>query len=88
MSKIFVILLTSVVSGLIIIMPVMGFKINYGLLLLLLLTTGFFASTLGLLIASFYNNMIKAFGVIYLLFFILMVPGYSVFFTWLGSFLG
>jgi len=79
MSKIIVILLTSVVSGLIIIMPVMGFKINYGLLLLLLLTTGFFASTLGLLIASFYNNMIKAFGVIYLLFFILMVPGIAYF---------
>ena len=79
MSKVFVILLTSVVSGLIIIMPVMGFKINYGLLLLLLLTTGFFASILGLLIASFYDNMIKAFGVIYLLFFILMVPGIGYF---------
>jgi len=79
MSKIFVILFTSVVSGLIIIMPVMGFRINYGLLLLLLLTTGFFASTLGLLIASFYDNMIKAFGIIYLLFFILMVPGIGYF---------
>jgi hypothetical protein len=79
MSKIFVILLTSVVSGLVIIMPIMGFKINYGLLLLLLLTTGFFASTLGLLIASFYDNLTKAFGVIYLLFFILMVPGIAYF---------
>ncbi len=79
MSKIFVILLTSVVSGLIIIMPVMGFKINYGLLLLLLLTVGFFASTLGLLIASFYDNIMKAFGVIYLLFFLLMVPGIAYF---------
>ncbi len=79
MSKIFVILLTSVISGLIIIMPVMGFRINYGLLLLLLLTTGFFASTLGLLIASFYDNIMKAFGIIYLLFFILMVPGIAYF---------
>ena len=79
MSKIFVILLTSVVSGLIIIMPVMGFRINYGLILLLLLTTGFFASTLGLLIASFYDNMMKAFGLIYFLFFILMVPGIGYF---------
>jgi len=79
MSKIFVILLTSVVSGLVIIMPIMGFKINYGLLLLLLLTTGFFASTLGLLIASFYDNLTKAFGVIYLLFFVLMVPGIAYF---------
>ena len=79
LSKVFVLLLTSVVSGLIIIMPVMGFKINYGLIILLLLTTGFFASTIGLLIASFYDNMIKAFGVIYLLFFILMVPGIAYF---------
>jgi len=79
MSKIFVVLLTSVVSGLIIIMPVMGFRINYGLLLLLLLTTGFFASSLGLLVASFYNNLMKAFSVIYLLIIILMVPSIAYF---------
>jgi hypothetical protein len=79
LSKILVLLVTSVVSGLIIIMPVMGFRINYGLLLLLLLTTGFFASTLGLLIASFYDSLTKAFGVIYLLFFVLMVPGIAYF---------
>ena len=57
----------------------MGFTINYGLVILLLLTTGFFASTLGLLIASFYDNMIKAFGLVYLLFFILMIPGIAYF---------
>ena len=79
MSKILVVLLTSVVSGLIIIMPIMGFRINYGLLLLLLLTTGFFASSLGLLVASFYNNLMKAFGVIYLLIIILMVPSIAYF---------
>jgi ABC-2 type transport system permease protein len=79
LSKVFVLLLTTVVSGLIIVVPVMGFSINYGLLLLLLLATGFFASALGLLIASFYDNMTKAFGVIYLLFFILMVPGIAYF---------
>lgn len=79
MSKIMVLLLTSVISGLIIIMPVMGFTINYGLIILLLLTTGFFASTLGLLVASFYDNMIKAFGMIYLLFFVLMIPAIAYF---------
>ena len=79
MSKILVVLLTSVVSGLIIIMPIMGFRINYGLLLLLLLTTGFFASSLGLLIASFYNDLMKAFGVVYLLIIILMVPSIAYF---------
>jgi len=79
LSKVFVLLLTTLVSGLIIVVPVMGFSINYGLLLLLLLATGFFSSALGLLIASFYDNMTKAFGVIYFLFFILMVPGIAYF---------
>jgi len=79
MSKILVVLVTSSVSGLIIVMPIMGFKINYGLLLLLLLTTGFFASSLGILIASFYDNLAKAFGVIYFLLMLLMVPAIAYF---------
>ncbi len=79
MSKIFVVSLTSVISGLIITMPVMGFRINYGLVLLLLLTTGFFSSSLGLLISSFYNDLMKAFGVIYLLVILFMVPAIAYF---------
>ncbi|MEA2016731.1 MAG: ABC transporter permease [Actinomycetota bacterium] len=79
MSKIFVVSLTSVISGLIITMPVMGFRINYGLVLLLLLTTGFFSSSLGLLISSFYNDLMKAFGVIYLLMILFMVPAIAYF---------
>ena len=79
MSKIFVVLLTSIISGLIIIMPIMGFRINYGLLLLLLLTTGFFASSLGLLIASFYNNLTKAFGIVYLIIILMMIPSIAYF---------
>jgi len=78
-SKIFVVMLTSVVSGLIITMPVIGFEINYGLVLLLLITTGFFSSSLGLLIASFYNDLMKAFGVIYLLVILFMVPAIAYF---------
>jgi ABC-2 type transport system permease protein len=79
MSKVFVALLTSVVSALIIVIPVIGFKINYGLLIFLLLTTGFFASSLGLLIASFYDNITKAFSVIYILLILLMVPSIAYF---------
>jgi hypothetical protein len=79
MSKIFVVLVTSVVSGLIIVMPIMRFRINYGLLLLLLLTTSFFASSLGLLIASFYDNLAKAFGAIYFLIILLMIPAIAYF---------
>lgn len=79
LSKIFVVILTSVVSGFIIIMPVIGFKINYGLLLLLLIAIGFFASSLGLLITSFYDTLMKAFGVVYLLIIILMIPSIAYF---------
>jgi len=79
LSKIIVVLITSIISGLVIIMPVMGFRINYGLLILLLFTTGFFASTLGLLIASFYDNITKAFGVVYLVIIIMMVPTIAYF---------
>jgi hypothetical protein len=79
LSKIFVVLVTSFFSALVIVMPIMGFKINYGLLLLLLLTTSFFASSLGLLIASFYDNLAKAFGAIYLLIILLMVPAIAYF---------
>lgn len=79
MSKVLVILLTSVVSGLIITVPILGFSINYALLLLLLLTTGFFASTLGLLIASFYKDIMKAFGTIFLLLILMMLPSIAYF---------
>jgi len=79
LSKIFVVSLTSVISGLIITMPVIGFRINYGLVLLLLLTAGFFSSSLGLLIASFYDDLMKAFGIVYLLVILLMVPAIAYF---------
>lgn len=79
MSKVFVILFTSVASALIITLPVMGFTINYALLLLLVLTSGFFASALGLLIASFYKDLMKAFGAIYLLVIVMMLPSIAYF---------
>lgn len=79
MSKVFVILFTSVASALIITLPIMGFTINYGLLLLLVLTSGFFASALGLLIASFYKDLMKAFSVIYLLVIVMMLPSIAYF---------
>ena len=79
LSKTFVIMLTAVVSGLIVVIPVMGFSVNYGLLLLLLLTSGFFGSVLGLLVASFYQNITKAFATIFLLLMLMMVPAIAYF---------
>ena len=79
LSKTFVILATAVFSGLVVAMPIMGFNINYGLLLLLLLTSGFCASVAGLLIASFYKDIEKAFGAIFFLMIVLMLPSIAYF---------
>jgi hypothetical protein len=79
LSKIFVILLTATVSGLIVLVPVMGLKINYVPVLLLLLTGGFFSSVLGLLIASFYKDITKAFGTIFFILILMMAPAISYF---------
>lgn len=79
MSKVGVIITTSILSSLIIVIPVMRLQPNYLLLLLLLVTSGFFASSLGLLIASFYNNMMKAFGAIYFVMIAMLLPNIAYF---------
>ncbi len=79
LSKIFVLMLTSVVTGLIVVVPVMGFKINYALFVLLLLTSGFFASVLGLLLSSFYKDITKAFSLIFVLVILFMLPSIAYF---------
>ena len=79
LSKILVVMVTSVFSGLVVVMPIIGFHINYALLILLLITSGFFASVVGLLISSFYKDIAKAFGVIYFLIMLFMVPSISYF---------
>ena len=79
LSKVFVVMLTSVVSTLIIVIPVMGTQANYALMILFLLTSGFFASVLGLLIASLFDNIEKAFGLIFVLLVIMMLPSIAYF---------
>lgn len=79
MSKVGVIIVTSTLSSLIIVVPVMGLKANYPLLLLLLVTSGFFASSLGLLVSSFYKNMMQAFGALYVLMIVMILPNIAYF---------
>ncbi len=79
MSKIGVILATTLVSSLIITIPVLGAQPNYLLMILFLLTTGFFASTLGLFLASFYKDIVAAFGAIYALIIVIMLPNIAYF---------
>ena len=74
MSKMLMLTVTSLVTSLILIIPVMGMKVNYLLVILMLIPTGFFASVLGLLIASYFDDMVKSFGVMYLVMISMMLP--------------
>lgn len=78
-SKIGVIMVTSIVSSFIVLIPIMKSRPDYLLLLVLLVTTAFFASTLGLLIASFYNNIMQAFGALYGFMMLMIIPNMAYF---------
>ena len=79
LSKIIVILLSGVVTTAIVLLPVLGLRINYGLVLALQLTSGFFAAVVGLLIASFYKDIANAFGAIFAIMVLIMIPSFSYF---------
>jgi len=79
MSKIGVIMVTTIVSSFLVLIPIMGLKPDYLLLAVLLVTTAFFSSTLGLLIASFYNDIMQAFGVIYGFMMLMILPNIAYF---------
>ena len=80
LSKVGVIMLTSTVTSLLIVIPIMGLQPNYPLMLIFLLTTGFAASALGLVLTSYYDNIQQAFGSLYVLIIALMLPtiGYFI----------
>ena len=77
MSKMLMLTVTAFVTSMILIVPIMGVRINYALVILLLIPTGFFASALGLLIASYFDDMVKSFGVMYLVMISMMMPALS-----------
>ena len=83
LSKVGVVTLTSLVTSLIITIPVMGTQPNYPALLLFLVATGFAASALGLLLSSFYDDIMQSFGVLYGLIILLLLPNIAYFIpTW------
>ncbi len=87
MSKIGVIMVTTIVSSFIVLVPIMKSKPDYLLLLVLLVSTAFFSSSLGLLIASFYNNIMQAFGAIYTFMMLMIIPNIAYFLpSWNPSF--
>lgn len=79
LSKIGVIIMTSIMTSLIITIPIMGLQPNYPVLILFLVTSGFFVASLGLFLASFFSDLVEAFGVLYLVIMIMIMPNISYF---------
>ncbi len=79
LSKIGVITLTSIVTSFIITVPVMGLQPNYAALVLFLVTSGFFVASLGLLLTSYYKDIVESFGAMYIVILIMVMPNISYF---------
>ncbi|MCH4891009.1 ABC transporter permease [Acidaminobacter sp. JC074] len=79
LSKIGVIILTSIITTLIIAVPVMGTQPNYFLMILFIIASGFFAASLGLFMTSFYKDIVEAFGGMYVVIVIMIMPNISYF---------
>ncbi|MBN2261114.1 MAG: ABC transporter permease [Clostridiales bacterium] len=79
MSKVGVLIVTTMVTSLIIVIPVIGLKANYLLLILLVVITGFTFSSLGLVLTTYYKDMMQSFGAFYILIMIMIIPNVSYF---------
>jgi len=79
LSKIGVIILTSILTSLIITVPIMGLQPNYPALVLFLVCSGFFVAALGLFLSSFFDGITEAFGVLYIIIVIMIMPNISYF---------
>lgn len=79
MSKAWVLIAVTLFTSLFIALPIMGLAANYPLMVLLLVTTGFFAGSLGLLLTSFYDDLMQSFGVLYGLILLLGLPSIAYF---------
>ena len=79
MSKVGVLMLTTTVTSLIIVVPIMGMQVDYLRMMLLLLVTAFAFTSLGLVITTYYTDMMKSFGVLYILIIGMMLPNIAYF---------
>ncbi|MBN2653008.1 MAG: ABC transporter permease [Spirochaetales bacterium] len=73
-SKIAVLQTTTLFTSLLLVIPVFGLKVNYLMLILILLASSLFISLIGLIVASFYQNILKAFGILFGLIILFMLP--------------
>lgn len=76
-SKTMVIMTTVIISSSIITIPIMGTQPSYLLFYLLLIVSTFTFAALGLLVASFFDSISKAFGALYIIMIFMLLPGFS-----------
>ncbi|MCL1805091.1 MAG: ABC transporter permease [Clostridiales bacterium] len=74
-AKMSAVTLTSLAVGLIITAPVMGGGANYFLLCLIIVCGSFFTVSIGALLASFFEDIGKAFTAVFAILVVLMIPG-------------
>ncbi len=78
-SKIGVIILTSIVTTMIITVPIMRLQPNYFAMIIFIISSGFFAAALGLFMTSYYKDIVEAFGAMYIVIIIMIMPNISYF---------
>lgn len=79
LSKALVLTMIMLLASLVIVIPLMGMRINYLILLAFLIPAGLFTSGLGLLVAGYFDSMVKSFGVMYLLMISMIIPALAYF---------
>ena len=77
LSKVLVVMTTSLISSLVVTVPVMGAQPNYLLFILTAALVAMLSCMLGLWIASYFSDLKSAFGVLILFMVILMLPAMS-----------
>lgn len=77
LSKVGVMMVSGLITGLLVSITLAGTKANYLQLLLLLMATNAFGTTLGLFISSFFNSITEAMGWLYMMIIILSITTVS-----------
>ncbi len=76
-SKVMIMLMMGLITSLITVLALVGFKVNYLYLIGMIVAFNTFGSALGLFISSFFNTMVKAMGVMYVFVMIMILPAIS-----------
>ncbi len=74
LSKIAVLTISNIASSLLIVIPFIGLQANYLLLIVFIAFSGFLTMSIGLVIATYYDDMMQSFGTIFILMLALMPP--------------